>query len=355
MKVLIEEKNIKQVISDFDAIEAAIESAGVDVPKGTDTKDYAGKIGEVSELCRSLGRGEGYQEGYAEGETAGYENGYNKGYADGEADASLAGEAITITDKGDIATLPDTAEVGEVYSLPTEQDQHYMWNGQEWIAVGDTRDINPEWTDWRYFGFCDSRNSLVAKLKYSDTSKGTTFNNMFRSCTKLTTFPEFDTSRGTDFSYMFQYCQQTKTIPQYNTSNGTNFSYMFQYCGALTSIPELDTSNGTNFQLMFNNCPKLQSIPKLNVSKVTSSSYLSGMFQTCIALTDLTIEGSITQNNFNVQQSPLSHESLMSIINALADKTGVSGTFKVTLGATNLAKLTTEELEIAYNKGWEVA
>lgn len=355
MKVLIEEKNIKQVISDFDAIEKAIEHCGVEVPTGTDTKDYAGKIYDVEDRALNIGRGEGYDNGYTEGETAGYNKGYDKGYADGESDASLMGEAITITDKGDIAALPDTAEVGDVYSLPTEQDQHYMWNGQEWVAVGATRDINPEWTKWDYFCASNNRLDLLAKLKFSDTSNGTSFKNMFNYSDTLTFIPEFDTSNGTDFYNMFASCHKLVSIPEINTSNGTNFNSMFASCALITSIPEINTSNGTIFNNMFAYCRKLVAIPQLDLTKATSSSSLSNMFSNCNALVDLNIVGTINATGLNVQYSPLSHDSLMSIINALADKTGVSGTWKVTLGSTNLAKLTAEELKIAENKGWEVA
>ena len=172
------------------------------------------------------------------------------------------------------------------------------------ISTGE-RDINPEWTDWRYFSYYDNRNDLVAKLKYNDTSK------------------------GTDFSRMFYYCISLTSIPQLDTSKGTNFNSMFYYCSKLTSIPQLDTSKGTDF---------------------------TRTFYYCSALVDLNIVGTINAIGLNVSYSKLlSHDSLMSIINALADKTGVSDTWKVTLGATNLAKLTAEEIAIAEGKGWTLA
>ena len=80
------------------------------------------------------------------------------------------------------------------------------------------------------------------------------------------------------------------------------------------------------------------------------------MFNSCSALVDLNIVGTINAIGLNVSYSKLlSHDSLMSIINALADKTGVSDTWKVTLGATTLAKLTAEEIAIAEGKGWTLA
>ena len=270
------------------------------------------------------------------------------------------------------------------------------------ISTGE-RDINPEWTDWRYFSCYNNRNDLVAKLKYSDTSNGTDFSYMFDNCSSLTTIPEIDTSNGTNLSYMFRKCESLKSIPICNTNKNKDFKYIFSYCSALTTIPEIDTSNGKSFSSMFRDCLSLTTIPTLNTSKgvehesmfngcsaliavpplntsnsskvsymfngcsalttisqidftkVVSSSYISNVFKNCNSLTDLNVIGTINTTGLNVQYSPLSHDSLMSIINALANKTGVSGTWKVTLGATNLAKLTADEIAIAEGKGWTLA
>lgn len=269
------------------------------------------------------------------------------------------------------------------------------------ISSGE-RDINPEWTDWRYFSYDNNRNDLVAKLKYSDTSNGTDFSYMFPDCSNLTSIPQFDTSNGTDFSNMFRYCSSLTSIPMLDTSNGTNFSGMFRYCSSLTNIPELDTSNGTDFSYMFGNCSSLTSIPELDLSKTTT---ISDMFRgsgtiskalnieglNTINVTDFSyafygsyvvrigkinlskatkVTGFINQNyleEFYVEGEiaisglslsscqKLTHDSLMSIINALADKTSASGTWKVTLGSTNLAKLTADEIAIAEGKGWTLA
>ena len=46
------ENAINQAISDFDSIKAAIESKGVIVPKGTDTKDYGMLIRSI--VCEPI-------------------------------------------------------------------------------------------------------------------------------------------------------------------------------------------------------------------------------------------------------------------------------------------------------------
>lgn len=195
------------------------------------------------------------------------------------------------------------------------------------IESGGTSVINPEWTDWRYFCYYDNRNDLVAKLKYSDTANGTNFN------------------------YMFNYCNALTSIPQLDTSSGTDFSYMFNYCSSLTSIPPLDTSNGTNFSYMFYDCTALTTISLLNMSSMASTN-VSNMFYNCTALQNITFEGTIpVRGNMSVFSScpKLTVKSLMSFINALTNMSDTA-TYTITIGSTNLAKLTEEQIQIATDK-----
>lgn len=129
--------------------------------------------------------------------------------------------------------------------------------------------------------------------------------------------------------------------------------YMFQN-SAVTSIDEtqVDFTNTTEMRDAFNSCESLVSL-RLKISG--NKTFNANTFTGCEALTNLTIIGTIESNNFNVQWSEnLTHDSLLSILNALVDKTGVSGTWTVTLGATNIAKLTADEQKIAENKGWVI-
>ncbi len=81
----------------------------------------------------------------------------------------------------------------------------------------------------------------------------------------------------------------------------------------------------------------------------SSQQTFSQIFTGCTALENLTIEGTISNNGFDVSAcTKLTHDSLMSIINAL--KSGAS--YTVTFGSTNLAKLTDAEKAIATTKGW---
>lgn len=102
---------------------------------------------------------------------------------------------------------------------------------------------------------------------------------------------------------------------------------MFQGSDKITTIPKLDVSNGTNLNDMFYQCLELTNFGGL-LNVKTSYSLIS-----C---------------------NKLSYDSLLNVLNGLADLTG-STSQKLTLGTTNLAKLTDEEKAIATNKNWTLA
>ena len=141
-----------------------------------------------------------------------------------------------------------------------------------------------------------------------------------------------------------------------DTSQATSLQYAFAYV-YFASIPPIDVTGLTsNSALIFgDNSNRLKTIEKLIMAETTPIN--SNWFRNDTGLKNLTIEGTIGQNNFNVQWSKnLTHDSLMSIINALADKSAdTSGTtWTVTLGTENIAKLTQEEYEKGTNKGWMI-
>jgi hypothetical protein len=139
-----------------------------------------------------------------------------------------------------------------------------------------------------------------------------------------------------------------------NTAKCTNFQYAF-YGSRFSHIGEIDATGITNanvFTSMFAETGSyLHTIDKIKLATTTGA--FSGMFSGCANLKNITFEGEINRNGLNFQWSPLTHDSLMSIINALKDYSGDSGTWTITLGATNLAKLTTDELNMINNKGWQ--
>lgn len=134
---------------------------------------------------------------------------------------------------------------------------------------------------------------------------------------------------------------------------------MFAYNNVIEYIPVLDLRNSVcDFTSMFTSCSKLCVVRGFYIREDGKSIFSNSTFSGCTSLTDITFAGVIGSNGLTLQWSTkLTHDSLMSIINCLADYSAdTSGTsWVVTLGATNLAKLTDTEKAIATQKGWTLA
>ena len=127
--------------------------------------------------------------------------------------------------------------------------------------------------------------------------------------------------------------------------------YLFNYYEG-TSVDGLisfnDTSNVKSMYSMFYACGKLTAIPRLDVSNVTN---MQRMFYDCKALEEIHITG--IKVSFDIHYSTkFTRDALVEILNNLAP---VTSTQTLTMGATNLAKLTDDDKAIATNKGWQLA
>lgn len=124
-----------------------------------------------------------------------------------------------------------------------------------------------------------------------------------------------------------------------------------------TRIGKCDFSKNPACNRTFEGCDKLVTIDEMELVETVNYDF-TNMFKDCSALKNLTITGKIAKNNFNVQWSDLDRESVLSIVDALADKSAdTSGTaWKITLGTNNSSKLSSAEIqEKIYDKGWDYA
>lgn len=156
---------------------------------------------------------------------------------------------------------------------------------------------------------------------------------MFTECVDLTSFtipmPEL-----TDGSNMFS----RGTLPEYNSLKTLNLD-----------APKLVTT--TN---MFGDCIRLTDVT-LNIPSYTSQEIsINPTFSKCSGITNLTVNGELRAGLYLSASTNLTTDSLMSVINALVDLTGENSK-TLTLGATNLAKLSDEQKAIATNKNWILA
>lgn len=181
------------------------------------------------------------------------------------------------------------------------------------------------------------------------------YSSMFKEKYYLTKVPIAilqNTSNGTNFANMFYFGGLCTEMPQFDVSNGTDFNHMFYGMAEIESFPSFNTAKGLNFDGMFGMCMKAKTIEGINLSSATS---VITMFDLCSELENITFNGNIKITGLDLSPcTKLTHSSLMSAINALYDyvSEGTTGTFKLILGSTNLAKLTDAEKAIATQKGW---
>ena len=292
--------------SHYKAIAEAIRS-GINLdlsePFGTDKmqpKDMPERISFVLEIAHEDGLNTGIEHGAEVWFDEGYSAGYSEGHADGVEDGITEGKQ---------------AEYDRFWDA-------YQQNGNR--------------TDYRYGFAGPAWTEETFKPKHSFIVK--------------------DVAQS-----MFQYFGFVGDLAQHlddlgvtlDLSRSYNTHSLFNSAQQITRVPEINISSaGAANSALFAYCTKLVTIDKF---VVTATNAWSSTFQGCDNLENLTIEGTIGVSGLNIQWSTkLTHDSLMSIINALEDKSGVGGTWTVTLGTTNLAKLTTDELKIAENKGWTV-
>ena len=193
--------------------------------------------------------------------------------------------------------------------------------------------------------------STVTKFKYfqfDSTSATIDFQYAWKYCSSLTKFPLIDTSKGVNFNSTWEGCSSLTEFPMLDLSNGTDFTNTWFHCESLTEFPPLDLHNGTNFHYAWAVCSALTTMPQLDLSKGTE---FAETWAGCSSLTTLGGFGAIKES-FSLSASPnLTVDSLMNVITQASTVTGKT----MTLGSTNLAKLSDEQKAVATSKGWTLA
>lgn len=228
----------------------------------------------------------------------GYDRGYDDGYKVGEKDGFGNGYDVG-KEEGYEAGYNKAESVNPLYYMKVKD---FQWQSAEF----------PEGFDF------------VLKLKYVPTS----LNAMLSSAKGVKTVTLICDAEGT---VSFAQIIKETTVETLNLTNfkpiPNNFSYFAHNARKLIKIEgALDLSECTNVTNAF---LATTSLEEIEFEPLTIPISIS--FSTCTKLT---------------------HQSLMSIINGLAV---VEATQTLTLGTTNLAKLTDEEKAIATEKGWSLA
>ena len=217
--------------------------------------------------------------------------------------------------------------VPKVYEAGKKSEYDAFWDA-----------IQQNGTKKRYQSTFDSSawNDKVFKPKYD--IRPTTAKEMFRA------------ARFTDLKACFE-----NSGVVLDTSDCTDFDMTFYY-GTYGHIPEIDTRSATNLLSIFCGADA-HTIDKWILKDDGSQKFNQNTF-THNSLKNLVVEGVIGQNQLSFANcTNLTHDSLLSILNALKDYSDYTGstTWKITLGSQNIAKLTDEDKEIASSKGWVIA
>lgn len=135
----------------------------------------------------------------------------------------------------------------------------------------------------------------------------------------------------------------------------TSGCFVFDSCfyfTSLTHIPAFDMHKASSADSMFAHSQQLHTIDELILPE-NGLKIASAIFDSCPALQNITISGKFKTNISFSACTKLTHKSLISILDSLFDLTS-DGTAakKLTLGNTNLQKLTESEQQIAIDKGW---
>lgn len=195
------------------------------------------------------------------------------------------------------------------------------------------------------------KNYTLKKVELGNMSNVTNTSSMFYDCNDLETVTFINNSLAstTTVGSMFQYCYNLKSIALGNISATTTNS-MFYRCDSCKSITLGNLSSATNTASMFQACYGLED---LTIGDFSSSETTNNMFNTCSSLKNLIVNGSTCSVSFSLNASShLTHDSLISLFNALPT---VENSPTLTLHRDAKARVSLEEMEIATNKGWQIA
>lgn len=272
------------------------------------------------------------------------------------------------------------------------------------FSTGRPANASYPWSMTSLFHSCEQLSEIIWPSTQIIGCVG--FNATFSGCKSLQTFvcPPVDTSVWTYLDSAFMNCTNMRTI-DLTALKGTSIVRMYKMCNGAENLQEvigLEGINGVNVDVYsaFSGCKKLK---EADLSGLTSAD-MQWSFNGCSSIEKITLPSVITANttnwcssctslktitskapvdvsaitNFsaffagasNFENLPefiginvsfsasghknLTRQSLLNLINGLADRTGQSA-LTMTIGSTNLAKLSDEDKAIATAKNWTLA
>lgn len=174
---------------------------------------------------------------------------------------------------------------------------------------------------------------------------------IFQKCTNLT-----DVSVSRFWEEMFSGC--TNLIKAVSLIGKPTGNYVFENC---TNLQEVRFADGTDTigYALFRSCTSLKTV--YLPSSITTATYnsltdsgSSNIFYGCTALEDVQLGQDWNMSLRITVSTNITVNSMVAMFNSLKDLTGTTAK-TLTLGSTNLAKLTDEQKAIATSKNWTLA
>lgn len=301
----------------------------------------------------AMGEGSGYDEGYKAGEesSTAYQDGYSAGETAGYEEGYTAGES-----SGYMAFSDYVRFKGSLDSL-FAKNAYNQFITNEQLKRMLTYNIKDYCTNKQSANYMFTNQRLITEISEFDISGVTNLINLFGSVANNGTAavfnngghpPLLDTSSARNINFMFA-----------GAPRNDSFAY-----NNMTVVPLYDFRNVNSADGLFFRCKEIKEIPAFNFSLLdvnsrsfnyannsSTSDWLSG----CSNLEKIHIVD--IHYNFNISQAEvtkLNREALVEIIGNLRDMTG-STAKTLTMGSTNMAKLTTDDIAVATAKNWTIA
>ena len=201
-------------------------------------------------------------------------------------------------------TLQLKQDFDDVYEAGKKAEYDAFWDGMQ--DYGNRQNYDRAFRNWSGTKIIKPKHAVITNTLYE----------IFANCNEVEEIP-------------------TVALAQNKTAFDTCYN-AFNNCYKLKSI-DFDIANGavasSAWDATFNYCYELKTIKKIVV--LESQVFKLSTFRSCEALENLTIEGTIGQNGFDIHWSTkLSADSLASVVNALsATTTGLTITLPTTAQA----------------------
>ena len=272
--------------------------------------------------------------------------------------ASIEAKGVSVPAGTKLTDMP--ALVEQIPSAPAQTDNANLYSDSARTSIDVPGVIYVDFTKATNINACFLKCTALTSLTLPEGfgTNAIYANSCFAFCSALTslTLPEGFGKNVRNANFCFSQCNAltSLTLPEGFGTNATAVNSCFAFCSALTSLtlPEGFSQNMTTAFRIFYKCEAMTSLhlPSGFGQKVKPK--FVGTFDGCLSLE--TITGNPVFNvSLNLSEShKLTHDSIMVVINGLQT---VTTTQTLTLGETNLAKLSDAEKKIATDKGWTLA